>query len=256
MRSCRREQAAAPDRRRPGTSTNASPPRRRGLRRRAGAASPSRSGPARGPAPSSARRAPAATDRSTTPTRPTRVCAARPTACRSGSSACGVNSSSSSTCAITCCRSSLVVSGGIRSSAAKPRAWLTVSLPCTTSSCGTMPIRLRNDAYSAWTSCPSNDTAPLVGRAARRSPSTSVDLPEPDGPITAVSVPGRAVNEIRSSSVTVHRSIVKLDVAYLETTGRRTGRESSTAGADRHRSRVQAWRQRGRCGNGHCDRLS
>ena len=35
MRSCRRVRAAAPDRRRPGTSTNASPPRRRGRRRRA-----------------------------------------------------------------------------------------------------------------------------------------------------------------------------------------------------------------------------
>src|ERR1700722_7026164 len=72
-----------------------------------------------------------------------------------------------------------------------------------------MPIRLRNDAYSAWRLCPSNDTVPLVGRAVPAITLESVALPEPDGPITAVSVPGRAEKETRSSSV-MPRSSVKL----------------------------------------------
>ncbi len=56
-----------------------------------------------------------------------------------------------------------MVSGGSRSSAAYISAWLTVSCPCTTSSWGTIPIRLRSEAYSAWMLCPSNATVPLVG---------------------------------------------------------------------------------------------
>ena len=63
----------------------------------------------------------------------------------------------------TCSRSALVVSGGSRNSAAYIKAWRTVSSPCTTSSCGTMPIRERSEAYSACTSWPSKDTWPVVG---------------------------------------------------------------------------------------------
>ena len=84
-----------------------------------------------------------------------------------------------------------------------------MSRPCTTSSWGTIPIRLRNDAYSACRSLPSNDTVPLVGWAEPTITRESVDLPEPDGPITAVNVPGRASNEILSSR-TISRSIARL----------------------------------------------
>ena len=94
-----------------------------------------------------------------------------------------------------------MVSGGSRSSAAYISAWRTVSWPCTTSSWGTIPIRERSEAYSAWTSCPSKDTWPVLGWVYPATSRANVDLPAPEGPMTAVSVPGRAVNEMLSSSV-------------------------------------------------------
>src|SRR6185312_10595963 len=96
-------------------------------------------------------------------------------------SRCLVISSSSSTSLTTCSRSAFVVSGGSRSSAAYISACLTVSWPCTTSSCGTMPIRERSEAYSACTSWPSNDTWPVVGWVYPATSRASVDLPAPDG---------------------------------------------------------------------------
>ena len=72
-----------------------------------------------------------------------------------------------------------------------------------------MPTRLRSDAYSACRSRPSNFTAPFVGCQTPTSTFNSVDLPEPEGPITAVSVPGRDVRDTRSSSVTSPSSIVR-----------------------------------------------
>ncbi len=56
-----------------------------------------------------------------------------------------------------------MVSGGSRNSAAYISAWFTVSWPCTTSSWGTIPIRERSEAYSAWMLWPSKLTVPLVG---------------------------------------------------------------------------------------------
>jgi hypothetical protein len=64
-----------------------------------------------------------------------------------------------------------------------------------------MPIRLRNEAYSPWMSCPSNDTFPRVGFVVPTITFASVDLPAPDGPITAVSVPDRAENEMLFNNV-------------------------------------------------------
>ncbi|CAG7187265.1 hypothetical protein PICSAR235_02954 [Mycobacterium avium subsp. paratuberculosis] len=94
-----------------------------------------------------------------------------------------------------------MVSGGSRSSAAYINACCTVSWPCTTSSCGTIPIRLRSDAYSACTLCPSNATVPVVGWVYPATSRANVDLPAPDGPMIAVRVPGSAVSEMLSSSV-------------------------------------------------------
>ena len=114
---------------------------------------------------------------------------------------CWVISSSSSTCATTWARSALVVSGGSRSSAAYISACWTVSWPCTTSSCGTIPIRDRSEAYSEWMLWPSNVTVPVVGWVYPATNRANVDLPAPDGPMTAVNVPGRAEIEMLSSSV-------------------------------------------------------
>ena len=67
-----------------------------------------------------------------------------------------------------------------------------MSWRCTTSSWGTIPIRERIEAYSACTSCPSNATTPALRGIVPPISLASVDLPAPDGPITAVSVPGSA----------------------------------------------------------------
>ncbi len=48
---------------------------------------------------------------------------------------------------------------------------------------------------------PSNVTVPDVGWVYPATSRANVDLPAPDGPITAVRVPGRAVSEMLSSSV-------------------------------------------------------
>ena len=48
---------------------------------------------------------------------------------------------------------------------------------------------------------PSKLTVPVVGWVRPATWRARVDLPAPDGPMTAVSVPGRAVNEMFSSNV-------------------------------------------------------
>ena len=176
-------------------------------------------GRAPGPVRWSVRRAREATDRSTVPTRPTRVCAARPTSCRCG------------------CRraaSTRVRRAPARSLAAGRRRWcrrasvvprrissacVTVSRPCTTSSWGTMPIRVRNDAYSACRSLPSNDTAPPVGRADhRRSPGRAWTCPSPRGRSPRSSArPGGERNPVQQNGIAVRS---QAHVAYLETAGR------------------------------------
>ena len=49
---------------------------------------------------------------------------------------------------------------------------------------GTIPIRLRNEAYWPWSACPSTRSFPAAGRAVPAI-LANVDLPAPDGPITA-----------------------------------------------------------------------
>ena len=63
-----------------------------------------------------------------------------------------------------------------------------------------MPILLRMVAYSAWMSWPSKVTVPELGRVYPAINRDSVVLPAPDPPMIAVSVPGRAVSEMLSSS--------------------------------------------------------
>ncbi len=74
-----------------------------------------------------------------------------------------------------------------------------MSWRCTTSSWGTIPILVRSDAYSVWMLWPSKVTEPEDGVAYPAISRDSVVLPAPDPPISAVSVPGRATSEIRSS---------------------------------------------------------
>jgi hypothetical protein len=55
-------------------------------------------------------------------------------------------------------------------------------------------------AYSAWMLWPSKVTVPALGRVYPAISRDSVVLPAPDPPMIAVSVPGRAVREMLSSS--------------------------------------------------------
>ena len=64
------------------------------------------------------------------------------------------------------------------------------------------------DAYSVWMLWPSNVTDPELGLVYPAISRDSVVLPAPDPPMMAVSVPGRAVSEMWSSSC-FPRSTVK-----------------------------------------------
>ena len=194
--SCRRVQAAAPGRTRPGTSTSASPPRSRGPRRPDGAASPSRSDPAPGSSP---------------------VVGSSSTN-REGL----VNSSTANRHALALAARQLVdASVRVRWSARVPRAPLRSPVRGRFRWCrrpfGVPPrtavparrrvgrARRRPEAPSrsrcAQRACPSPRTTPSHWSAVlrRRRPRPRVDLPAPEGPITAVNVPGRAANDTRCS---------------------------------------------------------
>ncbi|SHV70068.1 Uncharacterised protein [Mycobacteroides abscessus subsp. abscessus] len=63
-----------------------------------------------------------------------------------------------------------------------------------------MPMRFRMTAYSACTPCPSKDTLPADGWVLPTISRAKVDLPAPEGPMTAVSEPGPAEKLMSSSS--------------------------------------------------------
>ncbi len=71
----------------------------------------------------------------------------------------------------------------------------------------TNPIRLRRNRVSSASvppviSAPSTITIPLSGRSSPAAHCNSVDLPDPEGPITAVNVPRSRLSVTPSSAVT------------------------------------------------------
>jgi hypothetical protein len=71
----------------------------------------------------------------------------------------------------------------------------------------TKPMRSRRSrvsrrSLSPVSSVPPTRTEPDVGRSSPAAHCSSVDLPEPDGPMTAVNVPGPKPSETPSSAVT------------------------------------------------------
>jgi hypothetical protein len=76
----------------------------------------------------------------------------------------------------------------------------------------TNPIRSRRNRVSAASlppviSEPSTRTIPLSGRSRPAAHCSSVDLPDPEGPITAVNVPRARLSDTPSSALTALSSL-------------------------------------------------
>ncbi len=76
----------------------------------------------------------------------------------------------------------------------------------------TMPIRsrrsrVRRDSDHSVTSSPSTRTRPLVGASRPAAQLRNVDLPDPDGPMTAVKVPVSKARSTPSSARTAVGSV-------------------------------------------------
>ena len=87
---------------------------------------------------------------------------------------------------------------------------------------------MRIVAYSVWMLWPSKVTAPEVGVVYPAISRDSVDLPAPDPPMMAVSVPGLAVSETFSSRFLSIDG--EVDVAHLQAAG--AGRDFVAADQD------------------------
>ena len=89
--------------------------------------------------------------------------------------------------------------------------WATVRVASRLYCWKTKPIRLRRNFVSSASvppviSSPSTTTMPLSGRSSPAAHCSSVDLPEPEGPITAVNVPRGRASVTPSRAVTAFSS--------------------------------------------------
>ncbi len=179
-------------------------------RRRACAAGASRRGRDRGRGPRSARRGTAAAARSAARWRSRPACAGRRRAgCRSGCRSAARAASGRPPGRRAGRAPGCVVSGGSRSIAAYVRPWRTRELRV-------LDVRLRHQAdleaqllvVRVEVVCPARPRWPCVAGLRPVSAPSSVDLPAPDGPITAVRLDGPSSNDIPSSSRLPSRVIV------------------------------------------------